>query len=66
MFNKITGRNFVASTWFDTDGMSRREKLYAKARELVAGDRVEIALDTGDTRYFDIALSRQIKAESTQ
>lgn len=66
MFNKITGRNFVASTWFDTSGMTRREKLYAKARELVAGDRVEIAIDTGDCRYFDIALSRQIESGSTQ
>lgn len=44
-FSPLTARNFVASTWFDTVGMSKKEKLVAKCREMVSGDRAEIMCD---------------------
>lgn len=39
IFNEYTARCFVARTWYHTEKLSKREKLYAKCRELVSGDR---------------------------
>jgi len=44
-------RVFVASVWFETNGLTKQERLYSKARELVAGDRAEIMRWTGDGDY---------------
>ena len=49
----VLARNFLASTWYETSGMSRKEKLYAKCRELVIGDRAECLVATGDMKPFD-------------
>lgn len=43
-------RVFVASTWYSTSGLSKKEKLYAKTRELVSGDRAEI-ISSGNVTY---------------
>lgn len=51
-------RCFAASVWFDTAGLSKRERVYAKCRELVSGDRAEILAVTGDTRYFEHRMTR--------
>ena len=44
-------RTFVASTWYETTFLSKREKLYAKARELISGDRAEIICQTNNPEY---------------
>lgn len=49
----VLARNFVASAWYETSGMSRKEKLYAKCRELVSGDRAEYLVATGDMKPFE-------------
>ncbi|WP_170832159.1 hypothetical protein [Proteus mirabilis] len=38
----VGSRALLASIWYDTSGMSSRRRLYAKARELIAGDRAEM------------------------
>lgn len=48
----VLARNFLASKWYETSGMSRKEKLYAKCRELVSGDRAEYLVATGDMKPF--------------
>lgn len=44
-------RVFAASVCFDADGLTKQEKLYLKARELIAGDRAEIMTWTGNGDY---------------
>lgn len=51
IFTPAGARHFVASTWYCTDGLTKSERLYAKARELVSGDRAEIMCETGDVEY---------------
>ncbi|HHR6206300.1 TPA: hypothetical protein ACS726_000003 [Providencia alcalifaciens] len=38
----IGSRVFSAGVWYDTSLLPKRKKLYAKARELIAGDRAEM------------------------
>ncbi|EMY6299796.1 hypothetical protein J7S95_12360 [Providencia stuartii] len=38
----VGSRALLASIWYDTSGMSNRRRLYAKARELIVGDRAEM------------------------
>ncbi|MEY0837396.1 hypothetical protein AB7238_14310 [Providencia alcalifaciens] len=38
----ISSRYLVACVWYDTSLLPKRKKLYAKARELIAGDRAEM------------------------
>ncbi|MEQ4671668.1 hypothetical protein AB7W30_17515 [Providencia manganoxydans] len=38
----VGSRVLLASIWYDTSGMSNRRRLYAKARELIVGDRAEM------------------------
>lgn len=38
----LGSRYFSACVWYDTSGLSKSRKLYAKARELIAGDRSQI------------------------
>ncbi|TRY10038.1 hypothetical protein FNU75_02355 [Proteus mirabilis] len=38
----IGSRVFSASVWYDTSALPKRRRLYAKARELIAGDRAEM------------------------
>lgn len=64
--SNITARLFVASVWYDIQGMTKKEKLYAKAKELIAGDRAEIAYVTKDARYLELTLEREAKSKSTQ
>lgn len=56
-FSPLTARNFVASTWFDTRGLSKKESLVAKCRELVSGDRAEIMCDAHDNGNLLLAES---------
>ncbi len=50
-FTPVEARTFVASTWYETTFLSKREKLYAKARELISGDRAEIICQTNNPEY---------------
>ena len=50
-FTPVEARKFVASTWYETTFLSKREKLYAKARELISGDRAEIICQTINPEY---------------
>lgn len=38
----IGSRMFSARVWYDTSILPKRKRLYAKARELIAGDRAEM------------------------
>lgn len=58
----VLARNFVASIWYETSGMSRKERLYAKCRELVSGDRAEYLVATGDVKPFE----HRIRSEYAQ
>ncbi|HCI7572448.1 hypothetical protein NL511_05180 [Klebsiella pneumoniae] len=51
LFTPVEARRFVASTWYETTELSKREKLYAKARELISGDRAEIICQTNNPEY---------------
>lgn len=51
IFTPVEARRFVASTWFNTTGLSKSEKLFAKAKEVVSGDRAEIMCQTGNAKY---------------
>ncbi|XAY75015.1 hypothetical protein ABDC71_04675 [Klebsiella pneumoniae] len=51
LFTPVEARRFVASTWCETTDLSKREKLYAKARELISGDRAEIICQTNNPEY---------------
>ncbi|HAN2346620.1 TPA: hypothetical protein IEP67_001605 [Escherichia coli] len=51
LFTPVEERRFVASTWYETTDLSKREKLYAKARELISGDRAEIICQTNNPEY---------------
>lgn len=59
-FAPVTARVFVASTWYETSGMSKREKLYAKCRELISGDRVEMMVETGDVERLYKRLGMEV------
>ncbi|HBR1088397.1 TPA: hypothetical protein MNP03_002186 [Klebsiella pneumoniae] len=50
-FTPVEARKFVASTWYETTFLSKREKLYAKALELISGDRAEIICQTNNPEY---------------
>ncbi|WP_432465050.1 hypothetical protein [Enterobacter hormaechei] len=50
-FTPVEARRFVASTWYETTQLSKRERLYAKARELISGDRAEIICQTENPEY---------------
>ncbi|MFX3149777.1 hypothetical protein V6117_07400 [Klebsiella pneumoniae] len=51
LFTPVEARRSVASTWYETTFLSKREKLYAKARELISGDRAEIICQTNNPEY---------------
>lgn len=51
LFTPVEARRFVASAWYATTELSKREKLYAKARELISGDRAEIICQTNNPEY---------------
>ena len=51
LFTPVEARRFVASTWYENTDLSKREKLYAKARELISGDRAEIICQTNNPEY---------------
>lgn len=51
LFTPVEARRFVASTWYETTFLSKREKLYAKAHELISGDRAEIICQTNNPEY---------------
>ena len=51
LFTPVEERRFVASTWYETTDLSKREKLYAKALELISGDRAEIICQTNNPEY---------------
>ncbi|HCT9717905.1 hypothetical protein [Proteus mirabilis] len=38
----IGSRVFSASVWYDKSTLPKRKRLYAKTRELIAGDRAEM------------------------
>lgn len=59
-FTPVAARVFVASTWYETSGMSKREKLYAKCRELISGDRVEMMVETGDVERLYKRLGMEV------
>jgi len=50
-FTPVEARRFVASTWYEIRNLPKRERLLAKAHELVSGDRAEVIVQTGDTEY---------------
>ena len=50
LFTPVEARRFVSSTWYETTDLSKREKLYAKARELIS-DRAEIICQTNNPEY---------------
>ncbi|HHR6132234.1 TPA: hypothetical protein ACS72K_003883 [Providencia alcalifaciens] len=35
-------RSFSACVWYDTSALSKSRRIYAKTRELIAGDRSQI------------------------
>lgn len=49
-FLKACARVMVASAWYDTHGLTKRQRLYCKARELISGDRAERAAIGEDKR----------------
>ncbi|TNV03537.1 hypothetical protein FH869_07745 [Providencia rettgeri] len=38
----ISSRYLVASVWYDTSDLPKCKRLFAKAKELIAGDRAQI------------------------
>lgn len=62
-FTPQMARVFVASTWYETEGLSKKSKLVAKCRELVSGDRAEHLAATGDFAYHDKMMRNYTGAE---
>lgn len=60
MFTPLTARIFVACTWYDTDGLSKNQKLSNKARELISGDRAEMCIFSGDTTRIHKLLQEKL------
>ncbi|MCE0320191.1 hypothetical protein LVW14_17515 [Klebsiella pneumoniae] len=41
LFTPVEARRFVASTWYENTDLSKREKLYAKARQPAASSKAQ-------------------------